>query len=235
MDFNTLIRIFHRRWLFMVIPAAIVLVAAVVTAETAVVPGPVYNVGVRFLVAPPTIDPASDPDIISDEENRYYQWLTSEYVVNGGMADWVNSIDFAERVTARIEADTGQQVDPLALFGSISGDAIRSRLTLVINSGDRAVAEAAINAAIAVVLEESGDVIPHQTGDDAAVTLLDRPLVNEIAPPITGQLDLPIRIFVALVAGLLVGFLVEYFDPFIRSREEIEDMMPVLGEIKAQD
>lgn len=231
MNLSHLLRVFRRRWLFVVVPAAVVLLLTLVTAEQAVVPGPVYNVGVRFLIAPPVIDPASDPDIIPDEENRYYQWLTSEYVVNG-MADWVNSIEFAERVAARIEKESGLTVDPLALFGGTSGEAIRSRLTLTMNSGDRAVLEAGINGAIAVILEESGEVLPHLAGETAAVTLLDRPVINEIAPPITGQLDLPIRIIIALAAGVLTGLLVEYFDPYVRSREEVEDIVAVIGEVK---
>ena len=213
-------QILQRRWLVMVIPAAVVLFITIFTAEEAVIPPPVYNVGVRFLVAPPDIDEDEIPNLIEDEENRYYQWLTSEYVVNG-LGDWVNSIRFAELVSAELAKD-GVNIDPLALFGGVNADAIRSRLTLTISHGNRDELDSIIAKAIDVIVSQNGEGVPHLNGETAVVLLLDQPIINEIAPSITGQLDLPVRIIVAIFVGVLIGILVEYFDPYIRSKTELE-------------
>jgi len=223
--------ILQRRWLVMVIPAAVVLFVTIITAEEAVILPPAYNVGVRFLVAPPDIDEDDTPNLIAGEENRYYQWLTSEYVVNG-LADWVNSVRFAERISAKL-AEEGIVVDPLVLFGGINADAIRSRLTLTINYGDREQLEAIMGTAIEIIETENGAGIPHlEDGETAEVLLLDQPIINEIAPSITGQLDLPVRIIVAIFVGALVGMLVEYFDPYVRTTAELKEAgLDVWGEL----
>ncbi len=215
MPLSSYLQLIRRRWLIMLIPAVVVLAFTLITAGRPVVPPPVYNVGVRFLVAPPLLDPDETAGSRRDEENRYYQWLTSEYVVNA-LADWVNSINFAERVARRLAAG-GVEVNPIALFNGTSAEAIRSRLTITMNYEDAAVLEQAMRAAIDVVLEESGEAIPHLAGEPAAVTVLDRPLVNQVPAPITGQLDLPLRIAISLVTGFLVGLLVDYFDPRTRA------------------
>ena len=223
-------QILKRRWLTMLIPTVMVLILTVATAEEAVIPPPVYTVGVRFLVAPPDIDENEIPNLIEDEENRYYQWLTSEYVVNG-LADWVNSIRFAELVSEQAAAE-GVAIDPLAIFGNISSDAIRSRLTMTVNYGDRDDLAVIMDQAIAAVVTQNGLGVPHLNGETAVVMLLDEPIINEIAPSITGQLDLPVRIVIALFIGVLVGVLMEYFDPYIRSSAELEEAgLDVWGEI----
>lgn len=222
--------ILQRRWLVMVIPAAVVLFVTIITAEEAVIPPPVYNVGVRFLVAPPDIEEDEIPNLIEGEENRYYQWLTSEYVVNG-LADWVNSVRFAELISEEL-ADDGIDIEPLALFGGINADAIRSRLTMTISYQNRDDLDAIIQAAIDILVTQNGVGVPHLNGETAEVMLLDQPIINEIAPSITGQLDLPVRIIVAIFVGVLIGMLVEYFDPYVRSTAELEEAgFDVWGEL----
>jgi capsular polysaccharide biosynthesis protein len=216
MNLSQIFRIFRRRWLFMVIPAAIVLFLTILTAEEAVLPPPSYNVGVRFLISPPLPDAGASPI----EQERYYQWLTSEYLTNG-MADWVNGIGFAEKVSAKM-VERGFEVDSLRIFGGTSADAIRSRLTVIMNDGDRDALQVMMESAIEVIEEENASGIPHLGLDSPAeIVLLDRPVVNEVPASIGNQLDLPVRIVLALIVGLLVGFLVEYFDPFIRDQEDV--------------
>ena len=225
MNLAQIFRIFRRRWLFMVIPAALVLAITIFTAEEAVIPPPSYNVGVRFLVSPPL--PADNAT--AEEEARYYQWLTSEYLTNG-LADWVNGIGFAEKVTAKT-AEKGFEVDPLVLFRSTSADAIRSRLTIIMNYSDRDALQALMESAIEVIEEENAIGIPHLGLESPAeIVLLDRPVVDEVPASIGNQLDLPVRVVLAIIAGLLVGFAVEYFDPYIRDKQDVAEAgLPILA------
>ncbi|MEM9774883.1 MAG: hypothetical protein AAF902_09900 [Chloroflexota bacterium] len=225
MNLAQIFRIFRRRWLFMVIPAALVLAITILTAEEAVIPPPSYNVGVRFLISPPL--PADNAT--AEEEARYYQWLTSEYLTNG-LADWVNGIGFAEKVAAKT-AEKGYEVDPLVLFNGTSADAIRSRLTIIMNYSDRDALQALMESAIEVIAEENASGIPHLGLESPAeIVLLDRPVVNEVPASIGNQLDLPIRIVLAIITGLLIGFVVEYFDPYIRDKQDVaETGLPILA------
>lgn len=221
MNLSQIFRIFRRRWLFMVIPAALVLLLTILTAEETVLPPPSYNVGVRFLISPPlAAEDAPDRPTAGVDEERYYQWVTSEYLTNG-VADWVNGIGFAEKVSGKI-AERGVDVDALTIFNTISADAIRSRLTIIMNYGDRDALQAMIEAAIEVIEEENASGIPHLGLESPAeIVLLDRPVVNEVPASIGNQLDLPVRIVLAIIVGLLVGFLVEYFDPYVRDASDI--------------
>ena len=226
MNLSQIFRIFRRRWPFMVIPAVIVLGITILTAEEAVIPPSNYNVGVRFLISPPLLD----ENATSADEERYYQWLTSEYLTNG-MADWANGIGFAERVSEKM-AEDGIEVDPIVIFNGTSADAIRSRLTIIMNYGDRDALQAMIEAAIEVLEEENAAGIPHLGLESPAeIVLLDRPVVNEVPASIGNQLDLPIRIVLAVITGLLIGFLVEYFDPYVRDAEDVRHKgLPVLAQ-----
>ena len=104
--------IFKRRWLLVVLPAVVVLAIGLVTYQS---PPPVYNVGVRFLVAQTPSEGAAAAD-----EQRYYNWLTSEYIVNG-LTDWVKGGAFATAVSQELAAQ-GFDVPP---------GAVRRRLRLL--------------------------------------------------------------------------------------------------------
>ncbi|RMG95910.1 MAG: hypothetical protein D6706_11215 [Chloroflexi bacterium] len=217
-------RIVRRRWLIMLIPAAIVLGLGVATYQS---PPPVYNAGVRFIVGQSPTPAAS-----AEDEERYYNWLTSEYIVNG-LTDWVRSGAFATAVSQRLAAQ-GVDVPPGAIQGGLAADNTRSMMTLSLTFGDAELLPVIMDAAIAVLMEENAHALPQLGGETAEITLLDQPIVNQVAPGIRSQLDLPLRVAVAFGVGIGLALLVEYLDPTIRSREEIEAMgLPLLGEIPA--
>jgi capsular polysaccharide biosynthesis protein len=85
-------KVLLRRWWLVVVP---VLVVAIYTAATYTPPGPVYQVTMRFAAG-------TKPEGLSEDYDRYYPWLTSEYVANG-LADAARTGAFAEAVAARLE------------------------------------------------------------------------------------------------------------------------------------
>jgi capsular polysaccharide biosynthesis protein len=61
---------------------------------------------------------------------------------------------------------------------------------------------------------------------------MDQVIVGSAPPSLSSQLNLPLRLGLALAAGLALAFLVDYLDPTVRSRAELEGMgLGVLGEI----
>ena len=103
MELRAFYAIFRRRWLLVLIPPLVVALFSAVTYQSPPAPG--YNVGVNFLVAqPPT--PSAD---LADQE-RYYNWLSSEYIVNG-LTDWAVSGSFKTAVSNQL-AQEGLEVPP---------------------------------------------------------------------------------------------------------------------------
>lgn len=223
MELRQLWQLFRRRWWVAVIPTLIVLVVGLVTYN---LPGSFYSVGVRFIVGQEPTDAAA-----TEDEERYYNWLTSEYIVNG-LTDWIRGERFAAAVSAQL-AQEGIDVPAGEIRGSLAADNTRSMMTVILNSGrDQAAVEQMINAVITILTTQNADALP-QLGDEPAVLVqLDTPIVNQIAPGIRSQLDLPLRVALALGAGIGLAFLVEYLDPTVRGRDELERSgWVVLGEI----
>jgi capsular polysaccharide biosynthesis protein len=215
-------KIFKRRWLLAVLPAVVVLAVGLATYQP---PPPVYNVGVRFLVAQPPSEGAETAD-----EQRYYNWLTSEYIVNG-LADWVKGGAFATAVSQELAAQ-GLDVPAGAIQGSLAADNARSMLTITLTAGDGSVLAAMMDAVATVLMEQNSAALPQLGGETAVIIQQDSPIVNQIPAGIRSQLDLPLRILLALGAGVGLALLVEYLDPTIRERDELTELgLPVVGEI----
>jgi capsular polysaccharide biosynthesis protein len=212
-------KIFKRRWLIALIPAVIVLIVGLVTYRP---PPPAYNVGMRFIVGQAPA-PGSNTD-----EQRYYNWAASEYIVNG-LADWVRGTEFATAVAAEL-ASQGIDVPAGAIQGGLVPDNTRSMLTLSLTYGDPELL-ASMMTAVAKVLTEQ-NALPQLGGERADLIQLDQPIVNKISPGLRRQLDLPLRIILALAAGLGLALLAEYLDPTMRERDEVVSLgLEILGEI----
>ena len=222
MELRQLWKIIRRRWALALIPAVIVLAIGLATWRPA---PPAYNAGVRFIVGQPPGAAAAEFD-----EQRYYNWLTSEYIVNG-LTDWVRGGKFAEAVS-RYLATQGIDVPAGAIQGGLAVDNARSMLTISLTSGDAAQLEQMIDGVIAVLTEENAGALPQLGGENAVLTQLDEPVVNPIGAGIRNQLDLPLRVALALFAGAGLVLLAHYVDPTIRDREEVARAgLSILAEI----
>ncbi|MCO5183957.1 MAG: hypothetical protein M9965_08470 [Anaerolineae bacterium] len=221
-------RILKRRWPFALIPALIVLTLGLLTYSPPPEASTFYNVGVRFIVGQYPLENAQ-----FDDEDRLANWQASEYTV-AALADWIKGTTFSERVSAEL-AKQGLDVPYNAIWkngGGLATDYSRSMLTMSLSHGDEAELAAMIDAAITVLKEQNGEALPQLGGVSAEIIQLDQPIVNAVNPPITNQLDLPLRIAIALIVGVLLAFLAEYLDPTVHSRIEIEALdMSVMAEI----
>jgi capsular polysaccharide biosynthesis protein len=212
----------RRRWLVIVIPTVVVLAIGLVTYRA---PGPLYNAGVRFIVGQAPVESAELTD-----EQRLANWKTSEYIVNT-LADWVRGGQFADLVSEDL-ARQGIDVAPQAIVAGTVSDSTRSMMVLSMNYGDAAVLEQMMVAAGRVLLDANDQGLPQLGGESADLVQMDEPIVNRIPPGITTQLQLPLRIGLALAAGVGLAVLVDYLDPTVRGRREVEAMgLSVIAEI----
>jgi len=215
-------QLLKRRWIWIVIPAAVALILALVTYSPS---GPLYNAGVRFIVGQ---EPTKAADL-SDEE-RLANWKASEYVVNT-LADWVKGGQFATLVSDELAAQ-GVTVAPQSIVGSTVSDSTRSMMVLSMTYHDAAILEQMLNKAAAVLKEQNDLGLPQLGGIPAELVQLDEPIVNQVPASITKQLELPLRILLAIGAGIGLAFLVDYLDPTVRERKELESMgIRVIAEI----
>ncbi len=214
--------IFKRRYWLIAIPAFVVLVIGLVTYQS---PPPTYTAGVRFIVGQ---EPGREATVA--DEQRYYNWLTSEYVVNG-LADWARGGGFATAVSENLAAQD-IAIPAGAIQGSIATDNTRSMLTISMNYGDADALKAMMEAAIQVLMERNAEGLPQLDEINAELVLLDEVHVNLVSAGVRAQLDLPIRLLLAVAAGIGLALLVEYLDPTVRDRREVEQIgLPILGEI----
>lgn len=190
---------------------------------------PAYNAGVRFIVGQP---PGAEAGT-SDQE-RYYNWLGSEYIVNG-LTDWVRGGKFAESVSKYLKTQ-GIGVPPEAIQGGLAADNARSMLTISLTGPDPTMVEQMMAGVIVVLTEQNAEALPQLGGERAILTQLDEPIVNSISAGIRNQLDLPLRILLALIAGVGLAFLAHYLDPTIRDKTEIERLgLAIIGEIPGEN
>lgn len=221
MELRAFWNIFRRRWLLVLIPPLVVVVFSAVTYQAPPAPG--FNVGVNFIVAQ-----APSPGAELADEDRYYNWLGSEYIVNG-LTDWAVSGNFKTAVSTQLAQEN---IDVAPGSFSVTADNVRSRLQVSIQHGDDEMLAHIIDAAITVLSEQNAEALPQLGGETAVLVLLDEPIVTPLPRSLSSLLDIPLRVAIGIAAGLGLTLLVEYLDPTIRTREEAEELgFAVLGEI----
>jgi capsular polysaccharide biosynthesis protein len=150
------------------------------------------------------------------------------------MSAIVSSGAFAADVNRRLaELGSTVQIPP----GSIGGVTIaekQHRILRLIVSWGNAAELADIARAIVTVMEEDSPKYLTQLGTPGAlINVIDEPSPPAANPPsLTQRLNLPVRLLLALAAGLALTFLLDYLDDNIRSRTELEALgLTVLAEV----
>lgn len=218
MELRTYWKILIRRWWLIVVP---VLVVALYAAATYTPPGPVYQVVMRFSAG-------TKPAGLSEDYDRYYPWLASEYVANG-LADVARTGVFAEAVAERV-GDPGLTG---AIQGSIVTDSAQSVMVVYLTWPDPAQIVDVADAISAELTQNGAAYFPQLTGVEPAVHRLDTPSPIALAPGLRTQLMGPaVKIGLALVVGVALALLWHYLDPTIREAKELEEIgLAVLAEI----
>ncbi|HKZ83188.1 MAG TPA: hypothetical protein VJ793_05975 [Anaerolineae bacterium] len=222
MELRQLVRILLRRWWLVVLPALVLGAVAIVTYDP---PQPTFAATMRFAVGY-TPDPSSQ----SLYDRFYPAWLASEYIA-GGLSDWARTGNFAEAVSEDLAA-RDVDVPPAAAAASIVSDHTRSIVALYFNGNDPALLQSLAESAARVLQTRNATVFPQNGARGASVTPLDNPAVGAAPPSLRARLELPIRVGLAMAAGLVLALLAHYLDPMIRDRSDVEALgLSIVGEI----
>jgi capsular polysaccharide biosynthesis protein len=221
MELRTYWKILIRRWWLIVAPVLVVTLYVAISYS----PQPLdYQVVMRYAAG-------TNPAGLSEDYDRYYPWLTSEYVANG-LADVAATGTFAQAVSSRL-TETGHDILPNAIQRAIVTDNAQSILVVYLTWRD---AEQIVFVADAITAELTGNgaaYFPQLEGIEPGVRLLDPPAPVSLPPGLRTQLMGPtIKIGLALVVGVALALLWHYLDPTVREATELENLeINVLAEI----
>jgi capsular polysaccharide biosynthesis protein len=217
--------IIRRRWWLPVGLAVAVGLLTVVMQRPWLPRPPSYTASMRFNVG-------VQPQRLSDAYtyDRYYTMLTSEYLVDD-MGEIVRSQRFAEEVSHRL-ADQGIVVPAGAIGANTQPGKLHRILTVNVSWGDATQLKAIAEAVAATVTEGSAEFFSQFSAEEADIRLIDPPVISGVGRSAREQLDLPLRIALALVAGVALAFLLHYLDDYVRERSDLEKLdIVVLGEV----
>lgn len=209
-------RIVRRRWWLVAALVAIALFASLITYER---PATLYQASMRFAVGVE----GQEPVTAVSGEGRSDAWLASEYLADD-LSEVLKGGDFAARISERVSLPVPA--------GAIQASREHRIMTVTITWGNRDEVQAIAEAVAAEVENVGTDYFPQLAGVDARAILIDGPGIGEVGPGLRDRLDLPIRLLIALVAGVALAFLWDYLDDRLHSRAEVEALgVPLLAEI----
>ncbi len=210
--------ILKRAWIVVTL-VLIVLVASLIWYPQ---PSTAFQAHMRFVVGI-TPEPAGD----YYRYDRYYTWLTAEYLVDD-LAEVVKSGAFASQVGQL----AGLSVAPGAIQGATAAGKTHRVLNVTITWGDAAELASLANATAEVLTQHAGAFFAHLGTETAMVSLIDPPQIAQVGRSLRERLELPLRLLLAAVAGIVLTFLLDYLDLTVRDRDDLVTLgVPILAEI----
>jgi capsular polysaccharide biosynthesis protein len=217
--------IWKRVW----IPALLFGVVLVISLALRRPPPTQYQAWARVLVDVPPLEAVEgmgfDPRLTAPQATEY---LVDDFSL------FVSSQAVAEAVSQRL-AGQGLQVPPGVIQSSTASEQVHRVVSVRVTWSDPDQALAILTAAVEVLQQEAPAYFGRLGLEEPRVTLFDGPGVSPLPPSLTQRLDLPVRLLLALIAGVALCFLLDYLDDSVRGRQELEGMgIPVLAEVPAR-
>ncbi len=218
----------HILWQRAWIPVLLVVVVAAVSAFTTKTPPPSYTASMRFVVG---VKPEQVPDQFNYD--GYYAGVSSEFVADD-LSVVVSSQEFAADVNRHLaEMGSGLQIPPNVLSGLTFADKQHRILQVTITWGNPDELQQIGQALVQAIQKDSPKYLAQLGTQGGQVVVIDRPLTPVPVPPsLSRKLDGPVRLLLALVAGVGLVFLLHYLDTSVQSAAELESLgIPVLAKI----
>jgi len=207
-----------RRWWIIIL---LMLAALATTLIVSPAPAPVYVASVRLTVG---VRPEDGTNKFYTYD-RYYAWMASEYLADD-LSEVVRSQAFAQAVSERVGFPAG------GIAGATMAGKTHRILTITVVWGDEAGARAIADGAVAELRENSDRYLAQLGSENAQVHVIDETAVAPVVGGLREKLDIPIRLGLALAAGVALAFLLEYLDDSVRDAAELEALgLTVLGQI----
>lgn len=210
--------VIRRAWIIASLLAVVLVAYLLFTPE----PPPSYTTGMRFVVG---IRPEAQGDYYAYD--RYYTWLTAEYLVDD-LSEVVKSQAFAQDVVTL----TGLPVAPGVIRGATSAGKLHRILSVSISwHNDQELAQIA-NAVATILTTQADKYFSQLSAESAVISLIDAPTISLVGRSLRDRIDLPLRLALAIAAGIALAFLLDYIDASVRNKDDLAILgLPILGEI----
>lgn len=213
-----------RRRLWLILTLLLIVAAASLALRPQRAPS--YQTSMRFLLG---LEPEPKTGSYYSYD-KYYTWLTAEYLVDD-VSELVRSAAFAQAVSNRL-ASTGIHVPAGAISSSTQAGRLHRILTVSIGWSDAPQLANIANAMAAVLPEEIAREVAQVGTSGVTASLIDPPAIGVVGASLKDKLDMPMRLLLALAAGIVLAFLLDYLDNSVRNRAEVEETgVVVLAEI----
>lgn len=210
-----------RRWLWLIVLLPALVLIASLALRPAASHGAVANMRLTVGIVPE----AGDGKYYTYD--RYYSWLTAEYLADD-LSEIIRSRAFAAEVSKRL----GGAVSVGQIQGATNPQKLHRILTVSVGASSEQQALDIANAIEATLRESAGQFLPQLSAQNAALSVIDPPALVPIGPGLREKLDLPLRVMLALAAALALAFLLDYLDESVRDRQDLERLgLSVLAEI----
>ncbi len=214
------------RWLI----AALVVVVGVASWLWRAQPAPLYQASVRFTIgvnAPAATQVSGyDPILTSYQASEYIRDDFVEIIKSDAFADDVNAV-----LTQRGARDV--KVSKANIAATIEKQ--RRLMSMTITWHDAAQAQLIAEAAVQNLSENNAKYFAQLGASGASVAVIDKPVASRVGASLREQLDIPIRLLLALLAGVALAFILDYLDTSVRDARDAEQLgLRVLGEIPRQ-
>lgn len=221
--------ILRRRWVAPILLPVLVALFSAVQLRPWETPPPTYSASMRILVGVLPIEGVDDVGY----DPRYYAWMTSEYLVDD-FTEVLGSELFASAVNARLAVQ--EIAIPTGLLRASANTGQQHRIIrLTFNWRDAGELQAIGDAAVAELEENAAAYFAQLGTQGAGVNVMDSPTVVPVGPSTRQRVEWPLRILLAIVAGIGLAFLQEYLDDTVRRRSELEEMgLPCLVAVPRQ-
>lgn len=220
MEFRLYWRIIMRRWWLVVGLALVAGLSYLVLTPRAT---PTYSASMRFVVGIQP-EPTSGDYYTYD---RYYTWLTAEYLVDD-LSEVVKSAAFAQNIATL----AGLDVPVGAIQGATSAGKLHRILTVGVAWPDQEQLARIANAIVATLTQHGETYFAQLSTTRAVVSNIDPPVVVPVGRSLRQRLELPLRLILAVIAGVALAFLLDYLDPALRHHDDLAMLgLPILGEI----
>ncbi len=210
-------------WLIVGLPLVVGIASWVLRPQ----PAPVYQASVRFTIgvnAPAAKDVVGyDPILTSYQASEYIRDDFVEVVQSDMFADDVNA-QLAKMGVAGVAIGRGNV--------SAAIEKQRRLMSLTITWGQKDQAQKIADAAVKSLAENNAKYFAQLGSSAASLTVIDRPVVSQVGASLREQLDIPIRVVLALLAAIALAFIIDYLDTSVRDGRDAEALgLRVVGEI----
>lgn len=224
MELRDYARVLFRYWWLIVLFVVVVGVGSWIFRAQ---PAPQYSASVRFTIG---VD-APAPKDVTGYDPILTSYQASEYI-RDDFVEIIQSDVFADDVNAILKK---QGVTGVAIGRGNLGAAIekqRRLMSLSVTWGNAEQAQKIAEAAVKNLTENNAKYFAQLGATGASITVIDHPVVSQVGRSLRDQMDIPIRVLIALLAGVALAFILDYLDTAVRDARDVESLgLKVVGEI----